>query len=70
MLTPVAIARSGFIASGQVGWPHLGSGAVRSGHVASGQVGDAHVASGAITSGRLGVTGTPDGSKFLRDDFT
>ena len=50
MLTPVSIARSGFIASGQVGWPHHASGAVRSGH--------------------LSTTGVPDGSKFLRDDFS
>lgn len=48
----------------------LTSGAVQSGHVASGQIGQFHVASGAISSGRLGVTGTPDGTKVLRDDFT
>ena len=55
---------SGIVAAGQ-----LGSGAVISGKVASGIIGQFHVSSGAITSGRLGVTGTPDGSKFLRDDF-
>ena len=38
--------------------------------IASGQVNQFAIASGAVTSGRLGVTGTPDGSKFLRDDFT
>lgn len=62
---------SGNIASGQIGNNHLGSGAVRSGAIASGQVGQFAVASGSITSGRLGVTGAaPDGTKFLRDDFT
>jgi hypothetical protein len=61
--------RSGNIASGQIGPNHLGSGAVLSGAVASGQIGNFAVASGAITSGRLGVTGTPDGTKFFRDDF-
>lgn len=51
MLTPISIARSGFIASGNVGNPHI--------------------ASGAIESGQLGITaGTPDGTKFLRDDFS
>ena len=62
--------RSGTLASGQVGPTHLSSGAVLSGHIGSGQVGQFHVASGSVTSGRLGVTGTPDGTKFLRDDFT
>ena len=61
---------SGNIASGQIGANHLGSGAVLSGAIASGQVGQFAVASGSITSGRLGVTGAPDGTKFLRDDFT
>jgi hypothetical protein len=48
----------------------VGSGAIVSGNIASGQVGQFHISSGAVTSGRLGVTGTPDGTKFLRDDFT
>lgn len=48
----------------------VASGAITSGKIASGQVGQFHVASGAITSGRLGVTGAPDGTKYLRDDFT
>jgi hypothetical protein len=48
----------------------VGSGAIVSGNIASGQIGQFHIASGAVTSGRLGVTGTPDGTKFLRDDFT
>lgn len=61
---------SGAFGSGQIGQNHLGSGAVLSGHVASGQVGNFHLSSGCVTSGRLGVTGTPDGSKVLRDDFT
>ena len=61
---------SGAIASGQIGPNHLGSGAVLSGAIASGQVGQFAVASGAITSGRLGVTGTPNGTQVLRDDFT
>lgn len=80
MLKPVSIARSGFIASGAVGWPHHASGAVRSGHLAdtsvtsgdisSGSVGKSHVASGAIASGQLATTGTPVGTNFLRDDFS
>lgn len=61
---------SGAIGSGQVGNAHIGSGAVLSGHLASGQVGQFHIASGAVSSGRLGVTTAPDGTKFLRDDFT
>lgn len=60
---------SGNLASGQVGINHLASGSVRSGAVASGQIGQFHIASGSVTSGRLGATGTPDGTKFLRDDF-
>lgn len=35
MLTPISIARSGFIASGNVGWPHHASGSVRSGHIST-----------------------------------
>ena len=58
------------IASGTIGVFDIGSGAIVSGTIASGQVGQFHIASGAITSGRLGVTGTPDGTKILRDDFT
>jgi hypothetical protein len=58
------------IASGTIGPSDLGSGAVLSGTIASGQVGNFAIASGAVTSGRLGVTGAPDGTKFLRDDFT
>lgn len=65
-----AAVQSGSIASGQVGPFHLGSGAVLSGHIGSGQLGQFHVASGAVTSGRLGVAGIPDGTQFLRDDFT
>lgn len=63
MLTPIAIARSGFIASGQVGWPHHSSGAARSGQVAdaavnsgnvgSGSIGRMHLSSGAVNSGHL-----------------
>jgi hypothetical protein len=41
-----------------------------SGNLLSGQVGAPHIASGAVRSGQLAVTGTPDGTKFLRDDFT
>jgi hypothetical protein len=33
MLIPVSIARSGFIASGNVGWPHIASGSIRSGDI-------------------------------------
>jgi hypothetical protein len=60
---------SGRIASGQVGFRHLANGAVQSGSIASGQVGKPHIASGAVASGQLATTGTPDGTKFLRDDF-
>lgn len=68
------------IASGAIYGYHINDGeiinakidneAVQSGNIASGQVGQFHISSGAITSGRLGVTGTPTGSLFLRDDFT
>jgi len=61
---------SGAVGSGQIGNAHLGSGSVLSGHVGSGQIGQFHVSSGAVTSGRLGVTGMPDGTLFLRDDFS
>lgn len=72
---------SGAIASGQIGTFHLAdnavtatdiaSGAVTSGAIASGQVGNFAISSGAITSGRIGVTaGVPNGTLFLRDDFT
>ncbi len=54
---------SGNVASGQVGWPHLSSGAVRSGHIgtsavvsdsiASGQVGWPHIGPEAIQSGHI-----------------
>jgi hypothetical protein len=54
----------------QSGHLDIGSGAIVSGRIASGQVGNVHIASGSVTSGRLGVTGTPDGTLFLRDDFT
>ncbi len=58
------------IASGQLAGFELGSGAIVSGRVASGQIGNFHLSSGSVTSGRLGVTETPDGTKFLRDDFS
>ncbi len=58
------------LGSGAVIAGTVGSGAVVSGNIASGQVGQFHVSSGAITSGRLGASNTPDGSKFLRDDFS
>jgi len=48
----------------------VGSGAIRSGNIGSGQVGGKQIASGAITSGLLGVSASPDGTKFLRDDFS
>lgn len=64
MITPIPIARSGTIASGQVGWPHHSSGAVRSGHagnasvvsgsIASGQVGFSHLADSSVLSGTVG----------------
>lgn len=66
---PLLSVGSGVIAASGPASP-LGSGVVISGNVASGQIGNNHVSSGAITSGRLGVTGTPDGSLFLRDNFT
>ncbi len=63
MLTPVSIARSGYIASGNVSWPHHASGAVRSGHLSdgstssgnlsSGSVGSPHIAAAAVKSGHL-----------------
>ena len=58
------------VASGTIGTFDIGSGAIQSGRIASGQVGNFHISSGAVTSGRLGVTGSPDGTKYLRDDFT
>jgi hypothetical protein len=48
----------------------VGSGAIVSGNIGSGQVGQFAISSGAVTSGRLGVTGSPTGTNFLRDDFT
>ena len=53
MLTPISIARSGFIASGAVGWPHVASGAVRSGHVADRATVSGSYASGSVASGHL-----------------
>lgn len=61
---------SGNIASGQVGVFHHASGSVRSGSIASGQVGQFALASGAVNSGQINIGGTPDGTKFFRDDFT
>lgn len=58
------------LGSGAVTAGTVGSGAVVSANIGSGQVGNFAISSGAITSGRLGVTGAPDGTKFLRDDFT
>ena len=51
---------SGRIASGQLGGSHYGSGSVRSGTIGSGQIGLFH----------LSVTEAPDGTKFLRDDYS
>lgn len=56
--------------SGAVPAGAIGSGAVQSGQIASGVVGNFHIASGAVTSGRIGAAGTPDGTKFLRDDYS
>lgn len=71
---------SGSVASGAIAWAHLSSGCVRSGRIAdlavnsgnisSGQIGKPHIASGAVGSGQLSVTGSPDGTKVLRDDFS
>ena len=44
--------------------------ATLSGNLLSGQVGNTHLASGSVRSGTLATTGTPDGTKFLRDDFS
>jgi hypothetical protein len=49
---------------------HIGNAAVTSGSIASGQVGKSHLSSGAVNSGHIATTGAPDGTKFLRDDFT
>lgn len=48
MLIPRFPTYSGKLASGNVGWPHLASGAVRSGHVSN-----AAVVSGSVASGQL-----------------
>lgn len=61
---------SGSIGSGQISQFHIGSGAIVSGGIASGQIGRFHVSSGAVTSGAIGVTGTPTGTNFLRDDYS
>lgn len=78
----VACIFSGNIASGQIASGHLASGLIAnlggaltsgqvvSGNVASGQIGKYHHASGAIGSGQIGITGDPDGTKILRDDFS
>ncbi len=57
------VTRSGNLASGQVGWPHLASGAVRSGalgdaSVLSGNIGSGQVASGHLTSGLIAALGS------------
>ncbi len=66
---PIRAADAAF-GSGSVVSGSLADGIVLSGHISSGQIGKPHIASGAIASGQLGVTGTPDGTKFLRDDFS
>jgi hypothetical protein len=58
-----------FATSGGVFADHLMSGSVISGKIASGNVGRMHLASGAVNSGHINTTGTPDGTKFLRDDL-
>lgn len=51
---------------------NIGSGQIASGHLASGLLSNlgGGLSSGAVTSGHIGVTQTPDGTKFLRDDFS
>lgn len=56
--------------SGSIQSGVLSDASVVSGSIGSGQIGQFHVSSGAVTSGRLGVAGTPNGTLFLRDDFT
>ena len=59
------------IVSGQIGsGAVLGHGGGGDFNIASGTVNGFDLASGSIQSGHLGVTGTPDSSKFLRADFT
>ena len=60
---------SGNIASGQISTFHIADGGITSGDISSGNVAWAHLASGAVRSGHLSTTGSPDGTKFLRDDF-
>ena len=48
MLVPFGLARSGNIASGAIGWPHLASGASRSGHIGDQAVNSGNVASGSL----------------------
>lgn len=55
MLTPISIARSGFIASGAVGWPHVSSGHLRSGGAGSGSVNGFFGPSRNVNSGTVGV---------------
>lgn len=58
------------IASGTISSRDLAEGAVQSGTIFAGCISNVHLNSGAVTSGRLAVTGTPDGTKFLRDDLS
>lgn len=71
---------SAAIASGQIGQYHIASGLIASGHIgnaavvsgsiASAAVGGMQIAPDAITSGRIAMTGTPDGTKVFRDDYS
>lgn len=70
-----SVTRSGNLASGQVGWPHMASGAIRSGTLAnasvlSGSIGSGQIASGHLASGLLAnlsasLTSGSVGSGFL-----
>lgn len=64
------LVTSGLLTSGIVSSGRIANSAVLSGTIGSGQINRFHISSGAITSGAIGVTGTPTGTNFLRDDFS
>ena len=69
-LTTSGLYLSGSIGSGQVGFGHLANASVQSGTITAAIISTPHMASGAVRSGIIGITGTPDGTQFFRDDFS
>jgi hypothetical protein len=57
------------IATDAVGTSEIAADAVTASEIATDAVGTSEIANSAVTAGKLATTGTPDGSKFLRDDM-